>query len=141
MCAQPTKAAWVRLGEALERARVELDTRYRNRTLFAQERGIDYRLAYDVEMGARDNYRRPTRRAIEVAYGRPPNWIDERLAAEDPNRPRFPDDPLMERKSVAIWAARFDDEGQIMSDDAARIVIGELAAMAARETESRRQAG
>jgi hypothetical protein len=120
---------------------VELDTRYRNRTLFAQERGIDYRLAYDVEMGARDNYRRPTRRAIEVAYGRPPNWIDERLAAEDPNRPRFPDDPLMERKSVAIWAARFDDEGQIMSDDAARIVIGELAAMAARETESRRQAG
>jgi hypothetical protein len=140
VCAQPTKAAWKKIGEALEQARVELSPRYRNRTLFAQERGIDYRLAYDVEMGARDNYRRPTLRAVEAAYGRPYGWIDAMLDPR-PDDCRFPGDPEMDRKAAAIWAARFDDQGRIMTDDAARIIIGELAAMAARETEAERDAG
>src|SRR5207253_3737222 len=78
------QGSWKRLGEMLERRRVELDTRYRNLTLFAAERGIDYRLAWDAEHGARSNYRRPTLRAIEVAYGLPPGAIDDFLASAAP---------------------------------------------------------
>ena len=58
--------AWQRLGEMLEGRRVALDPKYRNLVRFTAERGIDYRLAWDVEHAARTNYRRPTLTAIEV---------------------------------------------------------------------------
>ena len=76
----PPPAAWTRLGQLLEQRRVELDPRYLNLTLFAEERRIDYRLTADVEHGRRTNYRRPTLRAIEVAYSLEPGSIDTALA-------------------------------------------------------------
>jgi hypothetical protein len=80
MPADPTTAAWERLGAMLEQRRVELDPRYKNLALFTGERGINYRLAWDIEAGRRTNYRRPTRRAIEVAYGLRPGEIDTVLS-------------------------------------------------------------
>lgn len=61
-------AALKRLGELLTRRRVELDSRYQNRTVFAAERGIDYRLAYDIEEARRGNFRTTTLTAIANAY-------------------------------------------------------------------------
>jgi hypothetical protein len=69
MVAHPDHAAWKRLGQLLEARRVELNPSYRNRTTFAAERGVDYRLAFDIETAARTNYRRPTLRSVEVGYG------------------------------------------------------------------------
>lgn len=62
-------AAWVRLGELLTRRRTDLDARYRNRTLFAAERGLDYRLCYDIEEHRRANFRTATLAGIAAAYG------------------------------------------------------------------------
>ena len=50
------RAAWVRLGELLVRRRIELDPRYRNRRTFTSERGVEYRIVNDIELGRRDNY-------------------------------------------------------------------------------------
>jgi hypothetical protein len=134
----------MRIGETLKLARIELSPRYRNLTLFAAERGIDYRVCWDIEHGARENYRITTRRAVEVAYGQPLGWIDEALAAgsaEAIDRPRFPADPDMDKKAARIWALRFDDQGRIMTDDAARTIIHQLAALEAAKGNSERQAG
>ena len=79
-----SQEAWQRLGEMLERRRVELDTRYANLRLFSGERGIDYRLAWDVEHAARTNYRRPTLTSIEVAYALRPGSIRLVLSGGDP---------------------------------------------------------
>jgi hypothetical protein len=61
-------AAWDRLGQLLTRRRVDLDPRYKNRTIFSTERGIDYRLAYDIEEGRRRNFRSSTLGGIAAAY-------------------------------------------------------------------------
>ena len=63
------KAARKRLGRLLVQARVELDLRYKNRALFARERGLNYRLVQDTENAARDIFDEPTRLVIERAYG------------------------------------------------------------------------
>lgn len=63
-----TPAAWKRLGELLTRRRVELDVRYQNRTTFTDERGLDYRLAYDIEEARRTNFRKGTLAGIANAY-------------------------------------------------------------------------
>lgn len=73
--------AWKRAGEMLEQARIELDIRYRNLTLFTSERGIDYRLCWDIEHGSRANYRRSTLSAIESAYGVPRGTISRTVEA------------------------------------------------------------
>jgi hypothetical protein len=62
-------AGWAKAGEMLQDRRVELDMRYSNLRLFTDEQGINYRLAWDAEHGARTNYRRPALTSIEVAYG------------------------------------------------------------------------
>lgn len=62
-------AAWKRLGELLIRRRIELDPAYQNRTAFCTERGIDYRLAYDIEEARRTNFRKGTLAGIAAAYG------------------------------------------------------------------------
>jgi hypothetical protein len=84
MPAPEEQDAWERLGALLERRRVEMDTRYRNLTLFCEERDIDYRLAWDIEHAARDNYRRPTITAIEIAYAWVPGSIRRVLAGGEP---------------------------------------------------------
>jgi hypothetical protein len=80
MPSKPPPATWKRLGQLLEQRRVELDPRYRNLALFAEDRDLNYRLAWDIETGRRTNYRRPTLRAIEVAYGLEPGSVDTALA-------------------------------------------------------------
>jgi hypothetical protein len=85
--------AWRRLGRMLERRRVELDTRYSNLSLFAAERGLDYRMAWDVEHAARSNFRRPTITAIEVAYGWVPGSVAAVLAGGRPEPAESPDGP------------------------------------------------
>jgi hypothetical protein len=100
MPGEAQKLTWKELGASLERRRVELDTRYANLTLFSRERGIDYRICWDIEHGARTNYRRPTRTAIEVAYGLEPGWIAGHLAGEaDDGGGLYADDPQLRR----VW--------------------------------------
>ena len=79
---QAATADWKRLGAQLTQRRVELDPRYMNRSLFCAERGLNYRLTYDIESGARTNYGTITLRAIEVAYGLAMGAIDTVLASD-----------------------------------------------------------
>lgn len=79
-----SKADWARVGAMLENRRAELDPRYRNMKIFERERGIDYRLAWDIEHARRDTYRRVTLTAIEVAYGWQPGSIHRVLEGGDP---------------------------------------------------------
>lgn len=81
MTAAGDPQTWKRLGELLAQRRVDLDVRYANLTRFSADRGLDYRLAWDVEHGARDNYRRPTLAAIESAYQLEPRSIEAYLAS------------------------------------------------------------
>lgn len=73
-------ADWQRLGELLTRRRVELDKRYRNRTLFATERGLNYRLAYDIEEAKRTNFSPAALALIASAYAVTPASMDDALA-------------------------------------------------------------
>jgi hypothetical protein len=57
-----------RLGAMLIQRRVSLDSRYRNRRIFAGEAGLDYRLIYDIEEARRANFGASTLAAIEGAY-------------------------------------------------------------------------
>jgi hypothetical protein len=60
--------AWARAGELLSQRRVEIDPRYRNRRLFAAERGMNWRLLHDLERAKRTNFEPETLTAFEVAY-------------------------------------------------------------------------
>ena len=62
------ESAWTRLGRLLSDRRTQLAARYRNKTLFSQERQIHRRMLWAVESGARDTYTPDTIRAIEAAY-------------------------------------------------------------------------
>lgn len=73
-------AAWERLGALLVRRRVELDRRYRNRQLFATERGIEYRLVSDIERHRRQNFEETTIAVLEAAYDLAPGSIGRALA-------------------------------------------------------------
>src|ERR1700744_4726356 len=76
--------AWERLGGSLVRRRLDLDPRYRNRKLFAQERcpGL-YRVLSDIELGRRSGYKPAVLLAIERAHGAAPGSIDRFLAGGD----------------------------------------------------------
>lgn len=76
----PVTANWKQLGEQLVRRRIELDPRYANRRLFADERGVNYRTVSDVERGRRDNYEDATITALEVAYAVKPGSVSHALA-------------------------------------------------------------
>jgi hypothetical protein len=86
---------WRRLGRMLELRRVELATRYSNLSLFTAERGLDYRLAWDIEHAKRTNYRRPTLTAVEIAYGWRPGSIAGVLAGGRPAPAPDPDGPAV----------------------------------------------
>ena len=79
-------AAWRRLGEQLTRRRVELDPRYQNRQVFCDERGVDYRLIYDIEEARRTNFRKTTLAAIAAAYAVTPESLDDTLRGGDLRR-------------------------------------------------------
>lgn len=75
MSPSATPASWKRLGELLIRRRVELDPRYQNRSTFSTERGLDYRLAYDIEEARRTNFRKGTLAGIANAYAVTPDSL------------------------------------------------------------------
>ena len=77
-------AAWVRLGKLLIQRRTQLDPRYMNRRLFADDRGLDYRLVSDIERARRQNFEESTLAAIEVAYAWSPDSIQRILDGGDP---------------------------------------------------------
>jgi hypothetical protein len=87
----PDRADWERVGEMLQRQRVQLDPRYRNRALFSTERRINYRLCLDIETGARENYGIATLAHIELAYGWRPGSIAAALLGGRPAPDGNPD--------------------------------------------------
>lgn len=88
---------WQRLGELLIRRRLDLDPRYRNRQVFAAERGVEYRIVSDFERHRRSNYHAVTIAEIERAYELPPGSVGRVLAGGDlepaPDAPRRPSGP------------------------------------------------
>lgn len=98
---------WVRIGEFLQDRRVQIDTRYANLRLFADERGVNYRLAWDAEHARRENYARATLTSLDVAYGLQPGSIRNMIAGGEPALADVPsaegrhfDDPRLQQ----IWA-------------------------------------
>ncbi|MGH9198312.1 MAG: hypothetical protein ACRD1T_21585, partial [Acidimicrobiia bacterium] len=63
--------AWKRLGEALSTRRPQLNPKHRNRQAFTKDKGLEYRVVYDIEKGARTNFRPETIAGLEAAYGLP----------------------------------------------------------------------
>lgn len=70
---------WVRLGEMLARRRTEIEPRYKNRTLFAEATGLNWRLLHDVERAKRDEFKPETLAALENAYQLAPGAIGRAL--------------------------------------------------------------
>src|SRR5580700_4992576 len=59
MSEMPDAVTWQQLGEMLRRCREDLEPRYAGRgglTRFAEERGLNRRVAWDIENAKRDNY-------------------------------------------------------------------------------------
>jgi hypothetical protein len=79
---------WDRLGKLLEQRRVEMNPRYRDLTLFAQERGLNWRLAWDIEKNRRTSYRDLTLSAIESATAGQQVRSGAFLTAANPSWPR-----------------------------------------------------
>lgn len=77
-------ARWQRLGELLVQRRIELAPRYRERTVFAAEHDLDWRLLHDIERGKRETFKPETLAAIEVAYQWQRGSIQAVLAGGDP---------------------------------------------------------
>lgn len=75
----PSEAAWERLGELLTQRRAQLDPRYGRRTTFATERGLNYRVAYEVETARRHNFGDGTLAVIESAYELVPGSLKRTL--------------------------------------------------------------
>ena len=101
MSDMPDAVIWQQIGEMLRRSREDLDPRYAGRgglTLFAEERGLNRRVAWDIENAKRDNYTRAMLRDIEGAYGLRRRAIDDFLTAAAANaghaEPRFTDPRL-----------------------------------------------
>lgn len=97
-----SKAARERLGELLMQARINLDVRYKNRALFARERGLNYRLVQDIETAARDNFDPVTKLAIERAYGWAYGSINAVMAGGEPGlaAPASGFDPATEQRII-----------------------------------------
>jgi hypothetical protein len=75
---------WDRLGKLLTERRKEMDPRWDDLTLFTRERGLDWRMAWDLENNRRVNYRPLTLAGVEVAYGWEKGSISRVLAGGDP---------------------------------------------------------
>lgn len=73
------RSAWEHLGKLLAERRAELSPRYRNRRLFADETGLNWRTIHDVELAKRDNFKSGTMRAFESAYGLVAGSLDRTL--------------------------------------------------------------
>ena len=110
---------WRAIGEQLTHRRVELDIRYKNLTLFTEEQGIDYRLAWDIENGRRGNYRTATLTALDIAYGLPPGTL-RALAAGLTIRQAA----ALRNAPAAFAALAEDDDGEDGAGNEARLRDG-----------------
>jgi hypothetical protein len=77
-------SAWQRLGDLLVARRIELSPRWRNRTRFAEEVGLHWRMLFDIERAKRQSFPAETLMAIEVAYRWQYGSIERVLAGGDP---------------------------------------------------------
>jgi hypothetical protein len=139
---------WKDLGRHLVRARIELDARYSNLTTFAEERGLEYRLAWDIENGRRNNYRRSTIAAIEVAYeldpdsvaafveGRVDSVAPQRLRPSPDGRPRYAD-PEEQHVADTAW----DNNAYYEKDPELRAAFAEIAVRMYRQNRGKRVPG
>jgi hypothetical protein len=112
--------AWARLGGLLEQRRVQMRPAWKNLALFTRERDIDWRLAWDLENARRTNYRRPTLRAAEVAYGWAPGSIDAVLRGQDPvpsDQQRVEDDSDPRPRAIRdlVTIAEWEEDSQIQT--------------------------
>lgn len=84
---------WTRLGALLVRRRVELDRRFRNRSVFSRERDIEYHIVSDIERARRTNFEPQTIALLEHAYKLPMGAIDRVLAGGElePAEPLIPE--------------------------------------------------
>ena len=80
----PSADAWARLGELLVQRRIEIAPRYRERTVFAEDVGIHWRMLHDIERAKRKSFTPETLAAIEVAYRWRPGSVARVLAGGDP---------------------------------------------------------
>lgn len=71
---------WERVGPQLAERRVQIDARYANRRLFAEETGLNWRTIYDAEYGKRATFRRDTVASFETAYRLVPGSLARSLA-------------------------------------------------------------
>ena len=83
-----------RLGELLIRRRLDLDPRFRNRQVFADERGVEYRIVSDIERGRRSNFHAVTIAALEHAYDLPSGAIGRYLDGGELEQPVMPPRPV-----------------------------------------------
>ena len=89
-------AAWKRLGKLLVQRRIELSPKYRDRTTFAADTSLNWRLLHDIERAKRTNFSSESLAAIEVAYRLEPGAVDTALAggelkpAPDPQGSQYP---------------------------------------------------
>lgn len=88
-----------RLGALLIRRRIEMDPRYRKRTVFAQERGLHWRLLYDIEKARRDTFSDETIAAVEAAYQWQEGSVARVLDGGDPEAARAEGEPARERSA------------------------------------------
>ena len=119
-------APWARLGKLLIQRRAQLDPRYMNRRLFADDRGLDYRLVADIERARRQNFEESTLAAIEVAYAWAPDSILRVLADGDPMP--LPDEP-------AVPAAAPEPEPEAAAGNAEDIGDAVVTVLRARQGE------
>jgi hypothetical protein len=90
------KAAQERLGRLLRQARVQQALKYKNRALFAREKGINERLLQDAETAYRGGFSDDTKLALELAYGWEPGSFDRVLAGGEPVAGTAPEDAALD---------------------------------------------
>jgi hypothetical protein len=118
-----------RLGELLIRRRLDIDPRYQNRQVFADERGVEYRIVSAIERGERANFQIVTIAKLEAAYDLAPGSIASFLAGGELEL-REPAAPLAE-PAPARRLRVLDDPTISSSELAAEIAMVE-AELAAR---------
>jgi hypothetical protein len=125
-----------RLGELLVQRRIELNPRWRKRTVFAEDHGLNWRLLYDIERARRDTFGDETLAAVEVAYRWRKGSIAAVLAGRDPV-PMGDDAPP--RDDLADLEAELGVDLSSLPPDVRRIWLSFAGAVLRRIAEQERQ--
>jgi hypothetical protein len=125
-----------RLGELLVQRRIELNPRWRKRTVFAEDHGLNWRLLYDIERARRDTFSDETLAAVEVAYRWRKGSIAAVLAGGDP-APMG--DDASPRDELADLEAELGVDLSSLPPDVRRIWLSFASAVLRRIAEQERQ--